>query len=250
MSVRVGRIIYKDGKQIIPSYKNYTPIVILSKSSKYGVLSPFCLKDSKNRIMENIWQFAKVYKEVPKIKQPYSRYDSTVVWECPKETHVNNEEVLTEEFWKWRKTGMNCEYPIRYPVGYANKHKCIGSFLDEDSKEIQLLDYIDARKQIYFPLYCEMIKKHPDFTKLQERLIKGENLLICEIDVAYMEEINYYCEKYGVQNDGKDDDFIVNYTMSINKRNINIVLNDPKKPCGHGYGLACALLKKESWLYK
>lgn len=153
---------------------------------------------------------------------------------------------------------MNSEYPIRYPVGYHCKNNCIGAIsnnnkvkkntdltLENDINNFKILNYIESRKEIYVPLYCKLVKSTNRFKELQERLNNGENLLICEIDVAYQESLDYYKEKYKV-----DNNFIKNYTMDINEKNINIMLNDDKHPFGHGYCIALALLEKDiEWNY-
>ena len=75
---------------------------------------------------------------------------------------------------------------------------------------------------------------------LRERLLKGENLLIIEVDGPKNPE--YYKEKYG------ENDLIQNDTMLITEHNIKIMINDPKYSFGHGYCLACALMGKEEWM--
>ena len=82
------------------------------------------------------------------------------------------------------------------------------------------------------------------FRDLQKRLEKGENLLIIEVDGPCQSSLDYYKQKYNV-----NDNFIENHTMLVNQQNINIMLNDPKHPFGHGYCLAMALMNKETdWL--
>jgi hypothetical protein len=98
------------------------------------------------------------------------------------------------------------------------------------------LDYIQARKEIYVPLYLESVIREAKFKKLQE-MMKCENLLIIEVDGPHSESMPYYKEKYGV-----NDDFIVDNTVLATKENLEILLNDPKHPFGHGYCLAMALL--------
>jgi hypothetical protein len=111
--------------------------------------------------------------------------------------------------------------------------------IDEDNK----LDYVESRKKIYVKEYCRLVKKHPKFKELKKRLEKGENLLITEVDGPHQESLDYYKEKYGV-----DDNFIQDDTIIVSENNINIMLNDPKHPFGHGYCLAMALLEKdEEW---
>src|SRR5437868_14219298 len=112
--IRVGRITYHQGKPIHPSYPGFTPIVVLTKSSPYGDLGPYVLKDEQGRIMENLWQFRKLYPWVPKVREIASRWDRTVVWEYPQETHVDEDGEPNDLYWKWRETGMNAPYAVRY----------------------------------------------------------------------------------------------------------------------------------------
>ncbi len=131
--IRVGRRVYnRNGSFTDPSFDNFKDIFCLTKSSEYGSLGPYVLKNQHGHIMENIWQFAKIYKTVPKSKQTYSRYDRTVIWDHPEEIHVvpdsqQNAFIPTLQYKLWRQKGMACEYPIRYPVGFNGRDKCIGS---------------------------------------------------------------------------------------------------------------------------
>lgn len=77
MSVRVGRIV----KNKQPLFEGFIPIVVMTKSSKYGEIGPYCLKNDKGQIMENYHQFHKIYEKVPKTVQHYSRWDRRVIWE-------------------------------------------------------------------------------------------------------------------------------------------------------------------------
>jgi hypothetical protein len=234
--VRVGRVIYDNkGVRHDPVYPNFTNIVVLTKSSKYGSISPYVLTDDKGRIMENIWQFSKVYKNVPKTVSRYSRWDDTVIWDYPAEKHVDENDDLLPEYWNWRRKGMNCKYPIRYPVGYKNRKNCLYCIMKKDGKK---LDYIEARKKIYLPVYTKLVKKQPQFLELKERLEKGENLLILDVDGPHQESLDYYKEKYNCSND-----FIETDSVLVTKENMNIFLNDPKHSFGHGYCLGLALLK-------
>lgn len=261
--IRVGRCTYDNKyKRIDPKYDGFTNILVLTKSSPYGSLGPYVLKNEKGQIMENIWQFSKIYEEIPTSVQKYSRYDSTIIWTQKKETHVKNN-MLTKEYWQWREKGYNNEYAVRYPNGFGKQHNCVGAYyntsepnkndkyfevfdetksskLFEKTQNIKILEYVQARKAIYLPVYCEMVKKETQFKELQEKLQKGENLLIIEVDGPHQESLGHYKTKYKVK-----DDFIVNNTMLITQENIQIMLNDPKHPFGHGYCLAMALLGKD-----
>lgn len=197
------------------------------------------LKDEKGRIFENIWQFSKVYEKVPKSIQTYSRFNKTVIWNHPAEIHLK-EGLLTPEYYQWRTKGMLNPYAIRYPVGYNHRHKCLYALAEKSNGTIdpnEKLDYIQSRKEIYVQEYCRLVKKEPKFQELQNRLKKGENLLIIEVDGPHEESLDYYKSKYGVNNH-----FIETDTMLVNKKNIEIMLNDSKHAFGHGYCLAMALL--------
>jgi hypothetical protein len=231
--IRVGTIKYVNGKKVFPKFKNFKRIEVMTPSTEYGELGPYSLKNDENQIMENIWQFSKVYKRVPSSKQRYSRYNSLVIWDHPAETHLTNGKP-NQKYFAWREKGMNNEHAVRYPVGYSKKARssCLYALWEEKQ-----LDYIEARKKIYFQVYSDLVKKQKKFQKLKQMLAKGENLLILEIDGPRQESLKYYQEKYNV-----NDDFITNNTIEVTLENMKIMLNDTKHAFGHGYCLAMTLL--------
>ena len=246
--IRVGRCLNASLKGVTPYYDNFENIIVLTKSSKYGALGPYVLKNEEGQIMENIWQFSKIYQEVPKSVQYYSQWDKTVIWDHPKETHLDKEGNILSKYYIWRGKGFNNDYAVRYPVGRTWRNKCIGSIKDigyigdlENKNiydyDLHLLDYIESRKQIYIPVYCELARKETLYKLLQKKLEKGINLLIIEVDGPHEESLDYYKKEYGVK-----DDFIENNTMLVTEENLKIMLNDKKHAFGHGYCLAAALL--------
>ena len=240
--IRVGRCKYERGKRIDPSYPGFEPIVVMTKSSKYGSLSPYCLKNEKGQIMENIWQFKKVYSSVPQSTQRYSKYDRRVIWDHPAETHAtlnsDGSYSLTPEYLNWRNRGMNSSDPIRYPVGYHHRHRCLFALKSDDGIiDPTPLDYIESRKQIYLPVYVHLVQSQPQFKFLLDKIKNGVNILIIEVDGPHQESLDYYKDKYIIE-----DDFIERDTMLCTRDNINVMLNDSKHPFGHGYCLGLALM--------
>lgn len=233
--IKVGTITYEGKKQIFPKVPNYTSIVCLTPSTKYGSLGPYVLCDEMGRLIENVWQFSKVYKKVPKTKQVYSRWDSRVIWDHHEEVHTDSSNNPNKNYWEWRKKGMECKDPIRYPVGKKARGMCLYSIPEHDKNK--RLNYIDARKEIYCRVYTNSVRGAPQFHELKKRIDSGENLLIIEVDGPRQESLEYYKEKYNV-----DNDFIVNDTIDVTKENLDIMLNDDKHSFGHGYCLAAALL--------
>lgn len=253
--VRVGTCTYSSsGARKDPTYPGFTNILVLTKSSAYGDLGPYLLKDKYGRIMENIWQSQKAYPVVPRSVQKYSRYDDRVIWDHPAEVHAiknGNNWALQPEYFAWRTKLANNPDAVRYPVTFDPKTRasCIFSLpeIDElidpnDSQKsigpnAKPLNYVEARKQIYMKIYVELVKQRPQFMELKTRLQNGENLLIIEVDGPHQEKLNYYKAKYNV-----GDDFIQNNTMLATPENITIMLNDTEHAFGHGYCLAVALL--------
>lgn len=244
--IRVGTCKYdKRGNRTDPSYPGFTPIIVLMKShSDYGELGPYDLKNESGQIFENIYQFQKVYKKIPSTTQYYSRWSNQVIWKQEEETHIDEKTgEVNDNYWKWRNRGINNKQYVRYPCGFNYRHNVEYTLWLNNSGQYEKLDYIQARKKIYVKEYCHMVKNKNKFKELHNRVKNGEKLLIIEVDGPHEEIMNYYKEKYNVPNN-----FIENNTMLITQNNIEIMLNDPKKPFGHGYCLAMALLDKdEEW---
>jgi len=230
----VGRILYNQGKPIYPSKIGYHRIIVMMKShSKWWPLSPYYLKNTHGFILENYYQFSKVYANVPEITQYYSKYDKTIIWNHPAENHTFSDENLNENYWNWRQKGFNNVYAVRYPVGYDHRHHCLYSLTSKGEK----LNYIQARKEIYLASYTQAVLVHPFFYELLMMLHEGKNLLICEVDGPHEESNPYYTDTYKI-----NKKLISNNIVDINDYILNILLNDTKHPYGHGYCLAHTLL--------
>lgn len=249
-SLRVGRIVYRGGKPVHPSYPGYTPILVLTKSSPYGSLGPYVLRNEEGHLMENVWQFSKLYPWVPASRQVYSRWDNRVIWEHPQETHVTSTTAVdvkvntlqggkgipNDKYWKWREKGHNNKEAVRYPVGNTPHRKlCLGCISSRDPSQ-RLMGLAEARREIYLYEYARLVKRQPQYHELKTRLANGENLLIIEIDGPHEESLEYYMETYGV-----GEDFIENNTMLATFNNISLMLHDQCHSWGHAYALCAAL---------
>src|SRR3989344_4557138 len=236
--IRVGRIKNSQDRRHVDGF---LPVVVMTKCSEYGSLGPYCLKDQKKRIMENIWQFSKVYEKIPSSKQYYSQWDKTVMWDHPAEIHVKNGNIQPS-YWSWREKGMNNPYAVRYPVGQRYRGKCLYAIKEDDklssgyiTSGYITLGYIEARKEIYLVIYQQLVRKESQYKELLQLLRSGKNILIMEVDGPREESLPYYQEKYGV-------DFI-NGTVLATNENLQIFLNDDRHPYGHGFCLAQTLLE-------
>jgi hypothetical protein len=218
-TLRVGKYDWKNKKQ--PETKGFINILVHVKES----MSPFQLRDEKNRIMENVWQFQKCYEKVSK--------QTTRHWKYPTEEHYDiKKKQPTAEYWVWRKKGLEHSKPVRWPNGREGAKECLFHIVmnpPSDPLPYHTLDYIEARKLIYFTEYVRLVRKTKEFRNLQWRLQQGENFQINEVDGP----------RYA-----KDEPFdqVQAESIQITPEIVKLWLHNPSQPFGHGVCLAIALL--------
>ncbi len=222
MSIRVGKYDWRNKKE--PSTSGYKSVLIHTT----GPLSPYTMKDKENIIMENYWQFSKVWEKVDAIKQPLSTYHPHIVrWEHPDEVHIEDDK-LTDEYWQWRQKGFHHNRWVRYPNGYENHRKALGTVIGTPDN-YKIIDYIRARKKVYFTKYREIAINTKMFCGLKSMLKNGKNIQINEVDgPVYMDEYLYDQVEAG--------------SIEINEDVLKGFVNNPSQPFGHGYCLAACLL--------
>lgn len=204
-----------------------------------GPLSPYVLRNEQGQLLESIYQFSKVYEIVYAQKTALSRFQpNTIIWEHPREVHLENNE-LTQEFWNWRKKGMDNLYAVRYPNGFKGRKKCLFAIWpgNNDGDDARL-SYLEARKKIYCGEYARLAPPTESFKKLKALLANGENIQIIEVD-GPDPALNYPpYDQISVNNPG----------MTMNEKNIKILVNDERKPFGHGFCISALLLGGEKWI--
>lgn len=157
-------------------------------------LSPFFLGPCRlygrvsAKIMENGWQFSKGYPE-----------------------HVGVDGEPTAEYFAWAGKGWSSRKADRHPMGEdatSDFHWWNGERLDK----------VEARKQIYVPLYAEQVVKQSYFKQLKK---------VWEEDIKPEPERTLYLMDFDAYEYG---------TSSYSQ-----VLNNPAKSMGHGFVLAMLL---------
>ena len=130
-----------------------------SKSEDWGkAFSPFYLGPVKlyssyqAKNVENAWQFSKVYLE-----------------------HVDEKKEPTKEYFEWAQNGWKDSYAHRYPMGKGRIP--LYSYWDG-----QKLDYFQARKMIYAPLYSQAVLKTEAFQKLLKLYESKEDFALLDFD--------------------------------------------------------------------
>jgi hypothetical protein len=112
--------------------------------------------ESKN--VENGWQFSKVYKQFIYNGEP------------------------TEEYFKWAIGGWGDSWAHRYPMGRG----AIPEYSYWDGRK---LGYIEARKEIYIPLYSKAVKDTEAFGILKKLAKEGKDIYLLDYDAYDHREI-------------------------------------------------------------
>jgi hypothetical protein len=241
--------------QPMPKCPNKGRNILIHTSNKYlgGSLSPYHLKTEDGYLLENAWQFAKVYPYVYAQKTSFSRFKPDhIIWEHPTEKHVGDDKKPLKEYWSWRTKGMSTAYAIRYPNGFKARHECIYSLwptskctigeetdiVDHNGERYKKLTYIEARKAIYCAEYVKNALLTKCFKEIQELMKKGITIQIVEVDGP---NVDWY-KKSEISSAIRDQ------SLAISRSVIEYLLNDPKHPFGHGYVIAALLLGGASWM--
>jgi hypothetical protein len=238
--VRVAK--FYPGRKV-PTMTGYKSILIHTNPAILGGdLSPYVLKNEKGCILENIWQFSKVYAKVSaqRIALNQTYHINTIVWEHPEEVHWQDGKLLPE-WWAWREKGMKNPYAVRYPNGFQGRHECLFSvwFREDASGLYDELDYLTARKKIYCAEYVRLAPTTPHFKKLKTMVESGTSLLLVEVDGP---------DPKGSAEAPYDQISPDVPGLFITEKTIRLLINDPKKPFGHGYVIAALLLDGQEWL--
>lgn len=88
--------------------------------------------------VENGWQYSKTYLQ-----------------------HADDKGDPTQEYFKWAEAGWKSKKAVRYPMGRGAKP--LYSYWDGKK-----LGYVEARKQIYIPLYSKAVKRTDAFKRLKD----------------------------------------------------------------------------------
>lgn len=159
-----------------------------SRSSNWSKgLSPFYLSCDIAKNVENGWQYSKVYTE-----------------------HVDEQGNPTKEYFDWAYEGFNKVKADRYPMGKGRAP--LYSYWNGEK-----LDYIEARKKIYIPLYAKAVVKSEAYKILKDLYDSGNDIVLWDFD---------------------------GYDHTKLKMTFDDVINSRRKKMGHAFVLAMLLTGK------
>jgi len=127
--------------------------VTWSKGLSPFFLGPIEMYDLRfARVMENAWQYCKVYEE-----------------------HVDEDGNPTQAYWTWAEAGWKNPKAVRYPMG---KNRIpLYSLWDG-----QQLTYVNARRIIYCPLYSYAVEMTPAWKRLKAIHDQGGEITLWDFD--------------------------------------------------------------------
>ncbi|HVI41273.1 MAG TPA: hypothetical protein VM577_11470 [Anaerovoracaceae bacterium] len=146
--------------------------------------------------VENAWQFSKVYKR-----------------------HTIGRYIVKGEYLEWAKAGFSDSFAHRYPMGrnakpeFSVKIKLLAE--KPAHSDMQQLNYIEARKELYIPFYSKAVKESDAYKKLE--------------DLFYNERQDIYLRDF----DG--------YNHKALGMDYQQVIDNPDKKMGHAFVLGMLL---------
>lgn len=124
-------------------------------------LGPVTLYEGKvSQNMENAWQFSKVYPEF-----------------------ADDNEKPLKAYFIWASKGWRDTFAHRYPNGKGKiPLYSYWKTLENGVWTEHFMKYIEARKNIYFPLYAHAVIQTQAFSLLHQRLENGEKIAFWDFD--------------------------------------------------------------------
>ncbi len=110
-----------------PKIDGYTTALIhIQANTLGGALSPYQLRDANGYLLENIWQFSKVYACVRAQRTPRHRFrPNDIIWEHSSERHLDIAGDILPAYWAWRRKGMQANDAVRYPNGFHGRREVL-----------------------------------------------------------------------------------------------------------------------------
>jgi len=237
----------------MPEIKGFENLLVHVKDP----LSPYVLKTENGCIMENVWQFSKIYKMVFEQKQTLHRWTKEEGWCHPAETHIDEKGNITPQYWLWRNKGFNFQHPVRYPNGYHGRTKCVGVVVRRDlltnipdpeiTRKVTVIDgrvdyvlvppeyFYVTRRCVYYNVYVTLARRIDQFHQLQRNIFSGTKYQTVEVDGPRKAE-DY---PFNLADDN---------SLLLARDTARGWLNNRSQSFGHGVCLAIALINKDEWI--
>ena len=175
-----------------------------------------------------------------------------VFWQCGKvyPCHDDNGKPNADYF-EWRNyfySQTECTKDLMRhtckSIGYEHKDARYFAYFDKDKMEYITLNYVDARKKVYFPEYAKLIYNTESFKYLKSLVDSGKKIALVDFDAcnynepcAMHKEYTAYvnrCKKDKASPTLREADF-------LNIRSLRELINSPFMKVGHGCAIKALL---------
>ena len=122
-------------------------------------------------------------------------------------------------------------------LGYDHKDTRYFAYFDKEKGDFVPLDYVEARKKVYFPEYAKLVYNTESFQYLKKLVDSGEKIALVDFDACnYNEECAMKKEFAAYLNRCKKDKIIPTLTEEdfLKIRSLRDLVNSPFMKVGHG----------------
>lgn len=168
-----------------------------------------------------------------------------IFWQCGKvyPCHDDNGKPNSEYF-QWRNyfySQKECTKDLMRhtckSIGYEHKDACYFAYFDKNKKDYISLDYVEARKKVYFPEYAKLIYNTKFFQYLKSLVDSGKKIALVDFDACnYNEPCAMKKEYVAYINRCKKDKVSPTLTEAnfLNISSLKELVNTPFMKVGHG----------------
>jgi len=145
------RDVVPDGVDIVLDCTSHNKDAQVAKDLSPFYLGPLTINGVECMNFENAWQFSKCYKNHLKRGQ------------------------ITDGYYQFRDSGYANKKAVRYPMGRG----AVPEFSLLDGNQ---LSYVEARQQIYLPMYAALVVKTKTFKWLRKEYFSGKSIAFRDFD--------------------------------------------------------------------
>ena len=129
-------------------------------------------------------------------------------------------------------------------LGYEHKDARYFAYFDKEKNEYIPLNYVEARKKVYFPEYVKLIYNTESFKYLSSLVDSGQKIALVDFDACNYNETCAMKKEYNAYiNKCKKDKLAPTLTESdfLNIRSLTDLINAPFMKVGHGCAIKALL---------
>lgn len=175
-----------------------------------------------------------------------------IFWQCGKVYPCHNDNGKPNAaFFKWRKEFYSKEKCFKdlmrhtcKSLGYEHKDTLYFAYYNNNSNEWEALNYVDARKKVYFPEYVKLIYNSPSYKWIKSLIDEGKKIALVDFDALNIYSKSAKAKAYELylkkcKNNKKNPTLTLNDFLDLNT--MKDLVSCPFLPVGHGVAIKALL---------